>query len=240
MHIHQNHYQIVQPGGCGGLKEGEWYDTVTTDTPGGCLVRYRTVNFTGPLIFHCHVLDHEDMGILGWIDVPFKAPGSFEASRAFSSNTKPGYCCVPRVDKNRQMICRGVPECGTTLGVNTCNQPCTVPVNLCPANKPYCSTTGVCFQTVKTNADGSPAAESEATCTAPMYPFVIMGVGLAVAAVTIVVAVCVVRRRSNTYSTILIEEMKHESIHMPTTNTSPFPGHVSPMTNSPFPSRSQI
>jgi FtsP/CotA-like multicopper oxidase with cupredoxin domain len=53
-HIHVEH---VQTFGCGGdYEDGERYDTVQ----GRCRVRFELQNsFTGPYIFHCHILEHE-------------------------------------------------------------------------------------------------------------------------------------------------------------------------------------
>jgi len=114
------------------------------------------------------------------------------------------------------------------MGINTCNQPCSVPVNMCPAQTPYCSTTGVCFATIK-SVNGMPVAESslDSSCSAPIYPYIVMAVGLAVAAAIAVSAICITRRRGSNYGTVLIEEMKRESMHMPSREYSPFPAHQS-------------
>lgn len=92
-HIHQQHFQVVQKGGCGEVhREGEWYDSITDINDNDCLVRLRFVDFTGKIIHHCHDLDHEDSGMMGWFDVPFAAPGSFEASSLFVP-LQPQYQC---------------------------------------------------------------------------------------------------------------------------------------------------
>jgi len=83
----------------------------------------------------------------------------------------------------------------------------------------------MCFATIKT-LNGEPITDGtdDLSCSAPVYPYIIMAVGLAVAVVATVSALCVIRRHGAAYSTILIEEMKREPAHMP----SPFPGHQSP------------
>jgi FtsP/CotA-like multicopper oxidase with cupredoxin domain len=53
---------------CGNYRVGEWYDTIMygIDT---CVVRFRTADYGGKLVFHCHRLDHEDQGAMIWINV---------------------------------------------------------------------------------------------------------------------------------------------------------------------------
>lgn len=65
--------QVVSPGGCGYMfEEGEWYDTISKpkdmdDEP--CVVRFRTSDFGGRLVMHCHILGHQDSGMMGWVDI---------------------------------------------------------------------------------------------------------------------------------------------------------------------------
>jgi len=53
---------------CGNYRVGEWYDTIMhgIDT---CVVRFKTADFGGKVVFHCHRLPHEDIGAMVWIDV---------------------------------------------------------------------------------------------------------------------------------------------------------------------------
>jgi hypothetical protein len=44
------------------------------------VIRPRFTQFTGKFVYHCHILAHEDNGMMGVIDVG--APGSMKASRA--------------------------------------------------------------------------------------------------------------------------------------------------------------
>ncbi len=62
MHIHTNPFQVVQSDGS---LEAAWRDVVLV--PGGGRVRVRTAfqDFTGKLVYHCHILDHEDLGMMG-------------------------------------------------------------------------------------------------------------------------------------------------------------------------------
>ncbi|HWB84415.1 MAG TPA: multicopper oxidase family protein [Bryobacteraceae bacterium] len=62
MHIHTNSFQVVKPDGS---VEAAWRDVVLV--PAGDRVRVRTAfrDFTGTLVYHCHILDHEDLGMMG-------------------------------------------------------------------------------------------------------------------------------------------------------------------------------
>lgn len=64
-HMHLYHVQVVSPSGCGSHEYGEWYDTVGAD----CTVRFRAADIGERCILHCHVLAHEDMGAMGWVNV---------------------------------------------------------------------------------------------------------------------------------------------------------------------------
>lgn len=68
-HMHLYHFQIVTPGGCGYIyEEGEWFDSITS-IRNNCLIRFRLLDIGGPLVVHCHKLRHEDMGVMGWLNV---------------------------------------------------------------------------------------------------------------------------------------------------------------------------
>lgn len=58
---------------CGPLDNGEYYDTVA-DYPGGggvsnCKVKFKMQDVGGRVVLHCHILRHEDLGAMGWINV---------------------------------------------------------------------------------------------------------------------------------------------------------------------------
>lgn len=220
-HMHMQHFQIVEPGGCGSLREGEHYDSISVYGNASCTVRVQFMDFTGKQLLHCHVLDHEDMGIMTFFDVtPVQAAGSFEASAAFVPETLPTACCVPRLDPAGAQVCQFVPECGSNLGINTCNQPCSVRINACPPNKPFCSTIGVCYY----SADAASAAglPVDLTCTTPIYPYIIMAVSLAVGIIAVISAVVIVRRRSQFSESVFISQPAREELHMPAPSSSPF------------------
>jgi len=63
-HIHVNPFQIERIGPDGNTKEKIWKDTllITKDQPVTMLTRY--TDFTGEFVIHCHILDHEDQGMM--------------------------------------------------------------------------------------------------------------------------------------------------------------------------------
>ncbi|KAL0479911.1 hypothetical protein AKO1_007348 [Acrasis kona] len=72
IHVHVNHFQVTSFGqGAGGVNYytkywgeiGDWRDTVPAN-PGNTSVRYPLNSFTGDIIMHCHILMHEDEGMM--------------------------------------------------------------------------------------------------------------------------------------------------------------------------------
>ena len=47
------------------FRAGDWHDTLMLPTRNSLTVRSQTDKFTGSQIFHCHILDHEDLGMMG-------------------------------------------------------------------------------------------------------------------------------------------------------------------------------
>ena len=76
-HLHVFHFQAQQD--CGEYEAGEYYDTIAAS----CDVRFdlnpqTSTVFDGKSIFHCHLLDHEDQGAMGYMLVQ-PAPGTIPA-----------------------------------------------------------------------------------------------------------------------------------------------------------------
>jgi FtsP/CotA-like multicopper oxidase with cupredoxin domain len=76
-HLHVYHMQAF---GCGGdYEDGEYYDVIGAN----CDVRFdtnaaTTSAYDGRTIMHCHILEHEDQGAMGWMDLQGgAAPPSF-------------------------------------------------------------------------------------------------------------------------------------------------------------------
>jgi FtsP/CotA-like multicopper oxidase with cupredoxin domain len=80
-HIHVNDFQVtdvqlhdvpdVSPGAVTDVNpaEGARLDTVTIPPRATVTMRTRPVNFTGKFVFHCHMLFHEDHGMMGVVEV---------------------------------------------------------------------------------------------------------------------------------------------------------------------------
>lgn len=76
LHIHVNPYQIVDmPAasyGGGYFQIGDWHDTLMVSDVGGggrIKIRMQVDRFTGKMVVHCHILEHEDEGMMGWISI---------------------------------------------------------------------------------------------------------------------------------------------------------------------------
>jgi FtsP/CotA-like multicopper oxidase with cupredoxin domain len=72
-HIHVNPFQIVEISD-GSMPAGRWMDTVpippgSMDTPGYVVMRTRVQKFTGDFVQHCHILGHEDRGMMQLIRI---------------------------------------------------------------------------------------------------------------------------------------------------------------------------
>ncbi len=68
-HLHAYHFQMN--GACGGFEDGEYYDTLAGSP---CSTRFdlnptTSSVYDGGTAMHCHILDHEDQGAMGWADV---------------------------------------------------------------------------------------------------------------------------------------------------------------------------
>jgi suppressor of ftsI len=67
-HIHVNDFQVMsvngQPHNAHGLQ-----DTVTIPQGGEVVVRIPFKDFVGKFVYHCHILPHEDTGMMGIVEV---------------------------------------------------------------------------------------------------------------------------------------------------------------------------
>lgn len=66
MHIHTNPFQVVDSTG---TPIPAWKDTVLVRRGSRLAVRTAFGSYSGLRMFHCHILDHEDLGMMGTIDV---------------------------------------------------------------------------------------------------------------------------------------------------------------------------
>ncbi len=67
-HVHTNPFQVIHQNGQPAAYRA-WKDTVLV--PAGATVRLRTRfdTFTGKSLYHCHILDHEDLGMAGILNI---------------------------------------------------------------------------------------------------------------------------------------------------------------------------
>ena len=67
-HIHVNDFQVISIGGkpydAHGLQ-----DTVRLEPKQDVVIRTRFTDFTGKFVFHCHILNHEDLGMMAVVEV---------------------------------------------------------------------------------------------------------------------------------------------------------------------------
>lgn len=61
MHIHTNSFQLV---GSDGRPERAWRDIVIVKARSRARVRIKFEDFVGKTVQHCHILDHEDLGMM--------------------------------------------------------------------------------------------------------------------------------------------------------------------------------
>ena len=67
-HIHTNPFQITHVNG-EPLAEPVWRDTVVVPRLGSVTFRSRFLDFTGRLVLHCHMLNHEELGMMQVVEI---------------------------------------------------------------------------------------------------------------------------------------------------------------------------
>jgi FtsP/CotA-like multicopper oxidase with cupredoxin domain len=67
IHLHVWPMQIVEQDGAV-VKEILWQDVVNVPANASVRVRIPFDDFTGTTVYHCHILDHEDLGMMGIIN----------------------------------------------------------------------------------------------------------------------------------------------------------------------------
>lgn len=73
-HMHVHHFQVMDWADVGPAShngdyylDGDWHDTVFEATNSGTPVRFQTDRFAGECVLHCHFLEHEDQGMMGYL-----------------------------------------------------------------------------------------------------------------------------------------------------------------------------
>ena len=67
-HLHVWPMQVVAAADMDPTGRPDWRDVVIVPARGQVTVRIRIADFAGRTVYHCHVLDHEDQGMMGIID----------------------------------------------------------------------------------------------------------------------------------------------------------------------------
>lgn len=82
-HIHVNHFQLLGIIKNGVLKKFDkpiWKDTYFVKRGEVTLMRTVYKNFTGKFVIHCHILDHEDQGMMQSVEILEKLPRTSKVS----------------------------------------------------------------------------------------------------------------------------------------------------------------
>mmetsp|Transcript_24556 Transcript_24556/g.49829 ORF Transcript_24556/g.49829 Transcript_24556/m.49829 type:complete len:546 (+) Transcript_24556:142-1779(+) len=81
LHIHINHYQLVniRAGDANFFQDGDWHDTLL-DRAGSATLRFYTDRFAGAMMVHCHNLQHEDNGMMGTVEIEGADGAVFDAN----------------------------------------------------------------------------------------------------------------------------------------------------------------
>ena len=70
-HIHTNPFQVIEIGGQP-QADRTWRDTVVVPRPakgGSTVIRSRFLDYTGVFMMHCHMMNHEEMGMMQTVEV---------------------------------------------------------------------------------------------------------------------------------------------------------------------------
>ena len=67
-HIHVNDFQVVEIDG-EPVDAYSWEDTTPLPAFGEVVIRTRFLDFPGKFVYHCHLLDHEDQGMMELVEV---------------------------------------------------------------------------------------------------------------------------------------------------------------------------
>ena len=67
-HVHTNPFQMVAVNG-EPLAERDWHDTVVVPKNGSVTFRSRFLDFTGRFVMHCHMMNHEELGMMQIVEV---------------------------------------------------------------------------------------------------------------------------------------------------------------------------
>ncbi|MCC9307938.1 multicopper oxidase family protein [Kitasatospora sp. RB6PN24] len=75
-HVHTNHFQLMSVNGAPTPPGHRWYETVNVPAGGTAVLRIRFDDFTGKTVLHCHILNHEDKGMMAVLNIVPDGPAS--------------------------------------------------------------------------------------------------------------------------------------------------------------------
>ncbi len=67
-HLHTNPFQVISRNGQPESFRA-WKDTVLVRAGEAVRLRVRFTDFPGKTVYHCHILDHEDLGMMGTLEM---------------------------------------------------------------------------------------------------------------------------------------------------------------------------
>ncbi|MFJ5531882.1 multicopper oxidase family protein [Streptomyces sp. NPDC093261] len=68
-HLHTNDFQLMSVNGKAQPPSRAWYDTVNVPPRGVAVLRVHFTDFIGRTVLHCHILNHEDKGMMSVLDI---------------------------------------------------------------------------------------------------------------------------------------------------------------------------
>jgi FtsP/CotA-like multicopper oxidase with cupredoxin domain len=69
-HLHLDPFQVISRTGILPVTpERAWKDTILVKTGETVRVRVPFRDFAGKTVYHCHILDHEDLGMMGNLEI---------------------------------------------------------------------------------------------------------------------------------------------------------------------------
>ena len=68
-------------------RKGDWRDTVNVWEDVPALTRFHVADFAGPMVVHCHILQHEDMGMMTWAMINDPEASSTATSEPMGSHS---------------------------------------------------------------------------------------------------------------------------------------------------------
>ena len=66
MHIHTNPFQVIGPDG---RPDTAWKDVAVVRAGSRLRIRTHFLDYAGTTVYHCHILDHEDLGMMGVLQI---------------------------------------------------------------------------------------------------------------------------------------------------------------------------